>query len=469
MLPLLGNRFGDFEVWHGVVPDLADAQVRQTYADFLRENFIRKGISGFKLDEVDGSGNSGGCNEEWQFPEFTAFPSGADGDQMRNLLGRLGAQAIGDAFRQENRRTLGLVRASQAWAAPVPMAIYSDEYDFPDYIRYNLSAGVQGLLWTPEVRDAGNQREWALRVAAAAFSARMLYNGWQFPHFPWQQPNLTANEQNKLLPDDNPYRKITQHFNRVRMMLVPYLYQAYGDYRRKGISPVRPLVADWPQDSNTWHVDDQWMLGHGPARCPADQCQLLQHVPSPGGGRCKTIPALERSLPDHRPNGGTSSLPWILTAWASRAHGLPWNSRPGHVRCDSLTGPTPAVRESASGHPTGKEISEFHVDELPAAAVGKPASSAPRFPTAGTYSLYIGKAHASTGARQIAFRNITVIQRPLHQDAQTAWSREVYLPEGTLARFLDGEGSERWATPCRHGDARAPAGVRPRKHVASAG
>jgi len=261
LLPLLANRFGDFEVWHGVVPDMVDPAVRRTYADFLRENFLRKGITGFKLDEVDGSGNRGGRNQEWQFPEFTAFPSGADGEQMHNLLGRLGAQAIADAFRQENRRTLGLVRASHAWAAPVPMAIYSDEYDFPDYIRYNLSAGLQGLLWTPEVRHAESERDWALRVAAAAFSAQMLYNAWQFPHFPWQQPNLSANEQNGLLPDDNPYRKIAQHFNRLRMMLLPYLYQAYGDYHRKGISPLRPLVADWPQDSNTWHVDDEWMLG----------------------------------------------------------------------------------------------------------------------------------------------------------------------------------------------------------------
>ena len=32
--------------------------------------------------------------------------------------------------------------------------------------------------------------------------------------------------------------------------------------------------------------------------------------------------------------------------------------------------------------------------------------------------------------RHIAFRNITVIQRPPQQDAKTAWSREVYLPDG---------------------------------------
>jgi len=85
--------------------------------------------------------------------------------------------------------------------------------------------------------------------------------------------------------------------------------------------------------------------------------------------------------------------------------------------------------------PDGKEISEFHVDELPAAAGWQAGIVRATLPTAGTYALYIGKAHASSGARHIAFRNITVIQRPPRQDGQTAWSREVYLPEGTWRNF----------------------------------
>ncbi|MGA2498569.1 MAG: TIM-barrel domain-containing protein, partial [Tepidisphaeraceae bacterium] len=180
---------------------------------------------------------------------------------MRNLLGRLGMQAIADVFRKENRRTFSLVRAAQAWSSPLPVALYSDEYDFADYMRYNLSAGVQGLLWAPEVRHADNERDWALRVGAAAFSSRMIYNGWQFPNFPWLKPNLAANERNQFLPDDNPYLRITRRFNNLRMALLPYLYQAYGDYHRKGIPPVRPLVSDWPEDPYTRHIGDQWMLG----------------------------------------------------------------------------------------------------------------------------------------------------------------------------------------------------------------
>jgi len=387
---------------------------------------------------LDAKANNGGCNQEWQFPEFTAFPSGADGDQMHNLLGRLGAQAIADAFRQENRRTLGLVRASHAWAAPVPMVIYSDEYDFPDYIRYNLSAGVQGLLWTPEVRDAGDQRDWTLRVSAAAFSARMLYNGWQFPHFPWQQPNLSANEHHQLLPDDNPFLKITRHFNRLRMMLVPYLYQAYSDSHRKGISPVRPLVADWPEDSNTWHLDDQWMLGADLLVAPLTNSNSFSNY------RRQVVDDAKQFRPLNDPCRITTDGGAIELARDFDGLGI----KGARTSLELQAGPCTlrfAYRTDAGSAgirlwtPEGKELREFHVDDLPTAAGWQVGVIQTTIPTAGTYALYIGKAHASIGARHIAFRNIAVIERPPHQDAKTAWSREVYLPDGSWRDFWTGK------------------------------
>ena len=190
---------------------------------------------------------------------------------MRNELGRFGNQAIADGFKHLNLRTFSLTRALNVWSAALPMAIYSDEYNFGDFIRYNLSAGVQGILWTPEVRNADGERDWALRLAAAAFSARMTYNGWQFPHLIWQQPDISASEHNQLLPDENAYSKLARHFNNLRMALLPYLYQAYSDYHDKGIAPVRPLVADSPEDASTWHLDDEWMLGPGLAGCASDR------------------------------------------------------------------------------------------------------------------------------------------------------------------------------------------------------
>jgi hypothetical protein len=195
------------------------------------------------------------------FPPFSSFPSGAEGDQTRNLFGRAGQKAIDQAFKNINHRSFGLVRASNAFSAPMPMAIYSDEYDFTDFVRYNLSAGVQGIIWSPEVRDAENFRDWSRRLAASAFSAKMVLNGWQFPNPAWQQPDLSKNERGDLLSEDNPYQKIAKRFTRLRMALIPYLYNAYYNYYDKGVSPVRPLILDYPNDVNAITIDDQWLLG----------------------------------------------------------------------------------------------------------------------------------------------------------------------------------------------------------------
>jgi alpha-D-xyloside xylohydrolase len=438
LLPLLGKRFGDFEVWRGLVPDMADPEVRKIYGDFLADTFIRKGVAGFKLDEVDGSQKTSGPRQNWMFPDFASFPSGADGDQLRNLLGRFGVQAIGDAFRKANRRTFGLVRASQAWASPLPVAVYSDEYDFSDYMRYNLSAGVQGLLWSPEIRHADNERDWARRVAAAAFSAKMVYNDWQFPHPAWTQPSLAANEHGKLLPDDNPYSRIARRFSNLRMALLPYLYQAYSDYQRKGISPVRPLVADWPEDSNTRHIDDQWMLGQDLLVAPLTTNNSFSNY------RRQVLDDARQFRSLNGPcritgDGGTFELAMDFDGLGIKGARTPVDLQAGPCTLRFAYRADAGSAGIRLWTPDGKEISDFHVDELPAADSWQACMVCATLPTAGTYSLYIGKAHASAGARRIAFRNITLIQRPQHEDAQTAWSREVYLPEGIWRDFWTGK------------------------------
>jgi len=283
LIPLLNKKFGDFDVWRGLIPDMTDVNVRNTYRDFLKDHFIKKGISGFKLDEVDGSFHEP-AYQNWMFPVFTTFPSGAEGDQARNLLGRSGQKSIEEAYKQINKRTFSLVRASNAWAAPSPMALYTDEYNFADFVRYNLSAGVQGLLWSPEVRHADNERDWARRLATATFSAKMTINNWQFPNPAWRQPDLAENEKHNLLPADNPFADIARRFTRLRMALIPYIYTAFYKYYNTGISPVRPLVADYPKDINTHLIDDQWMLGDAILVAPlTDENSFSEYIKKEAG------------------------------------------------------------------------------------------------------------------------------------------------------------------------------------------
>jgi len=45
------------------------------------------------------------------------------------------------------------------------------------------------------------------------------------------------------------------------MSLIPYLYSAFADYYYNGIPPFRALVMDYPQDENTYSLDDEYMMG----------------------------------------------------------------------------------------------------------------------------------------------------------------------------------------------------------------
>ncbi len=440
LVPLLGGRFGDFDVWHGLVPDVADPTARKIYGNFLATNFISRGIAGFKLDEVDGAPKTSGAYQNWMFPDFTAFPSGADGDQLRNLLGRLGAQAMTDAFRRENRRTFSLVRANQAWAAPLPFTLYSDEYNFGDYVRYDLSAGVQGLIWAPEVRNADNERDWALRVGAAALSAKMVYNGWQFPHLIWQQPNLDAAGANDLLPDNNPYERLARYFNNLRMALLPYLYQAYSDYQEKGIAPVRPLVADWPEDPGTWHLDDEWMLGADLLVAPVTDgnafAELYRVVPS-REDQFKSDPGVRIKFQE-----GVLSLDI-----AGTNDGLPGAS----MEFDLKAGPCAArllargdigrmamrLRRVENGHES--DVGELYKDDIQLDSRNwKELRYQFNVPSAGHYRLSVGKGYFQRlpEPRNLEIKNISFEQRT--GNPQQSWQRMVYLPAGGWRDFWTG-------------------------------
>lgn len=262
--PLYGKllpKSGNFAVWNGIVPDFADQKVSDIFADFQQKNLIAKGIDGFKLDECDGSGNLGGPFGEWQFPEFSQFPSGIDGEQMQMLLGRLYQRSVYKAFRNENKRTFSNARASYALAAPMPFVVYSDELNLADYVRYILSSGYQGILWSPETRRSETLEEYSTRVGIMTFAAQMVYNAWAFENFPWLQPVKEKNNLGELLKDPKPYIDIVRGFNKLRMSLLPYLYTTFYKYHTEGVAPVRPLSMDFSDDQKTWEIDDQWMFG----------------------------------------------------------------------------------------------------------------------------------------------------------------------------------------------------------------
>ncbi|TDF91231.1 TIM-barrel domain-containing protein [Paenibacillus piri] len=214
---------GSHTVWHGLVPDYTLPQARDIYIKQHADEHVDIGVSGYKLDECDGSELT---RNSWIFPAHAEFPSGADGEQMRQLYGLLLQKMTDDLYRSRNRRTYGLVRASSAGASTLPYVLYSDLYDHRQFVRAMCSASFSGLLWTPEVRKAASAEDWVRRMQVVCFSPLAMVNAWADGTKPWSFPEVET---------------IVKKYITLRMRLLPYLYSAFAKYRLEGIPPIRAM------------------------------------------------------------------------------------------------------------------------------------------------------------------------------------------------------------------------------------
>jgi alpha-D-xyloside xylohydrolase len=249
---------GDFRVWGGLVPDFASSKARKIFTDYHEKILISKGVDGFKLDECDYQPFT---QQPWSFPEASAFPSGQDGEQMHSMFGELYQQTLLQPYTRRKLRTWGLVRNSHALAAPLPYTVYSDSYDHKDYVRGLAKEGFCGLLWTPEVRDAGSVEELYRRIETVIFSPCAMINCWYMKLPPWRQINKDKANNGEMMPDHEHVTDVVRLLFELRMSLIPYLYSAFNEYHLNGTPPVRAMVMDWPEDADTALIDDQFLFG----------------------------------------------------------------------------------------------------------------------------------------------------------------------------------------------------------------
>lgn len=263
----LKTKAGNYLVWNGLVPDFADASTSRIFANYHKQTFVDKGVSGFKLDECDNSNLTYG-NATWSFPEHSVFPSGIDGEQMHQMFGVLYQKAVYNIYKQMNIRTLLDVRASNAFASSYPAALYSDTYDHDEYIRMVTNSGFAGLIWSPEVRESASIKDLMRRSQTAVLSAQTLYNSWYLTNPPWLQINIEKNNKNELLDNAKQIEADVRTLLNLRMSLVPYLYNAFADYHFKGIPPFRALIVDYPHDKNVYNISNEYMIGQGLLSAP---------------------------------------------------------------------------------------------------------------------------------------------------------------------------------------------------------
>jgi alpha-D-xyloside xylohydrolase len=225
------------------------------------------------------------------FPAHATFPSGCDGEQMRQVYGLLLQQMTASLFSERNQRTYGLVRASLCGASSLPYVLYSDLYDHRQFVRALCNSSFSGLLWTPEIRSARDAEDWVRRMQTVCFSPLAMLNAWSSGTKPWSYPEVEA--------------IIRQSIER-RMRLLPYFYSAFARYHFDGTPPFRAMaleagrttpgigieasaaMGDRPgeaseNDSALLEVDDQFMAGDSLLVAPLFAGQTHREIVLPAG------------------------------------------------------------------------------------------------------------------------------------------------------------------------------------------
>ncbi len=210
---------GSHTVWCGIVPDLADGRARRIWNDKLEREHINIGVSGYKIDEVDGY-------DFYIWPDVATFPSGVSAEQMRQTYGLWVQRTTADLYKKRNQRTFGLVRASNAGGNSLPYVLYNDYYSHQDFITALINSGFSGVLWTPEVRGSKSGEEWLRRFQSVVFSPMAMINAWASGTKPWSFPEVA--EQIK-------------EYSMLRMKMMPYWYTEFARYHYDGIPPFRAM------------------------------------------------------------------------------------------------------------------------------------------------------------------------------------------------------------------------------------
>lgn len=249
---------GTHTVWNGIVPDFMTKEASEIMGAHFNKELLDKGVSGFKIDEVDGY-------DQWVWPDNASFPSGLDGETMRQIYGTLVQKWSYELYKARNERTYGLVRASNAGASSFPYVIYNDYYRHEDFITALINSSFSGVLWTPEVRKSGTPEEWLRRMQTVCFSPMAMINAWADGTKPWSFPEVYEQCQDVAF---------------LRMQMLPYLYSTFSKYYFEGIPPFRAMAmekgfyfsseearADISSDANPYavavkkEIKDQYMMG----------------------------------------------------------------------------------------------------------------------------------------------------------------------------------------------------------------
>ena len=270
------DRGSEISTWMGDVTifDATHPGARRFVWEKCRENYYRKGIRCFWLDEAEPEYNS------YEFDNYRYWIGPAL--QTSNLYPLYYVKGFYDGLKAEGEKEiLSLTRCawvgSQKYAALVWSGdVYSSFRTMREQLQAGLSMSMAGIpWWTADIGGfmGGDGSDPAFRellvrwFAWCCFCPVFRMHGERSPWYEREQEyrngvrQLTSGQDNEVWSFGEENTPILTKYLFIREKIRPYVRQLMADAHTSGAPVMRPLFYDFPEDSEAWNVEDSYMFG----------------------------------------------------------------------------------------------------------------------------------------------------------------------------------------------------------------
>ena len=273
--------------WMGntVFFDTTNPETRKYVWEKCKENYFKKGIQLFWLDEAE---------PEYGLYEFDHYKYHlGPAMECSNIYPYYYAKGFYDGLKEEGvDLPLSLVRC--AWAGSQKFGavvwsgdVHSDFRSFRNQVQAGLSMAIAGIpWWTTDIGgflggDIKSEEFKELLVRWfqwGCFCPVMRLHGERPPfHKPekvyhevrgYQIKQMESGQDNEVWAFGDEVYKILEKYLKLRASLKPYIKEQMKTAHEKGAPVMRPLMYDFSDDELSWEIEDQYMFGPKLMVCP---------------------------------------------------------------------------------------------------------------------------------------------------------------------------------------------------------
>lgn len=273
--------------WMGntVFFDTTNPECRKYIWEKCKENYFKKGIQLFWLDEAE---------PEYGIYEFEHYKYHiGPAMECSNIYPYYYAKAWYDGLKEEGvELPLSLVRC--AWAGSQKFGavvwsgdVHSDFRSFRNQVQAGLSMAIAGIPWWTtdiggflggNIRDEGFKELLVRWFEWGCFCPVMRLHGERPPFFVPEKPyhevrghqikQMESGQNNEVWSFGEKTGAILENLLKLRARLKPYIKEQMIAAHEKGTPVMRPLMYDFSNDEIAWEVEDEYMFGSKLLVCP---------------------------------------------------------------------------------------------------------------------------------------------------------------------------------------------------------